>query len=230
MRPDSLFSVSSTRIAVAVCAVVVTVGCGAPVNDYVTTAYMLRFGEEQRRATGRTVGEVVVPSDAQRAARLAIPTPDNDRVVLERLSEDASAPAAQNLSPSLVAPPATPDAVAVDLDRARLVEYLKTAHEVAVVDAQTLNGRLVGGKNILRVEFVPKARSDESLLREFALVCASVLGMDKHRTVDTVLLLAIDARFLPWMSMKSEMSDFEKYQSDAISLKEWRRNIETVRY
>ena len=78
----------SARIAAALFAVTATVGCGAPVNDYVSTAYMLRFGEEQRRTAGRTVGEIVVPSDAQRTARLAIPEPDNDVIVLERLADE----------------------------------------------------------------------------------------------------------------------------------------------
>lgn len=229
MRRDRRPAKLSAAAASGLLALALASGCGAPANDYVATAYMLRFGEEQRRESGRTVGEIVVPSDAQRAARMAIPTPDNNNVTLEKLPDDPPV-AAPNPTPAVVTPPVAADAVAVDLDRARLVNFLKTSHEVAVVDAQALNGRLVGGKNILRVEFVPRARSDESLLREFALVCASVLGMDKNRTVDTVLLLAIDARFLPWMSMKTEMPDFEKYQSNATPLKEWRRRIETVRY
>jgi len=220
MRLDGSGPLLATTLMVAI------LGCGAPLtNDYVLTAYMLRMGEEQRRATGRTLGEIAVPPEAQRAIRMAMPTTDNNRMVLERLAEGTP-----TTPPSLPPVVATPEAVGVEVDRSRLVTFLKTTHEIAVVDVQAFNGRLIGGRNLLRIEFVPRARSDESLLREFALACATVLGMDKNRTVDTILLLAVDAQFLPWMSMKTEMSDFEKYQSGAISLKEWRRNIETIRY
>lgn len=200
-------------------------GCGAPVNDYVSTAYMLRFGEEQRRARGRALDETPLYPETKHPLRVAVPLFDKESVTLEPLTEESSP------KPSL-SPPEKPstEAVGVGLDRGRLGEYLRRSHEIAVFDVQALNGRLVGGKNVLRIEFVPKARSEESLLREFALVCAAVLGMDQNRTVDTVLLLAIDAQLMPWMSMKTEMAEFEKYQSNAISLKEWQQKIETVRY
>lgn len=206
--------------------VAMMVGCGAPVNDYVSTAYMLRFGEEQRRASGRALDEATLYPEARHPLRVAIPLPEKEGVTLEPLAEEPKATPSVFSSPS----PERSLTEAVGLDRERLAEYLRRSHEIAVFDVQALNGRLVGGKNVLRIEFVPRARSEESLLREFALVCAAVLGMDRNRTVDTVLLLAIDAQLMPWMSMKTDMAEFEKYHSDAISLKEWQQKIETVRY
>ncbi|MBM3216204.1 hypothetical protein FJZ36_14965 [Candidatus Poribacteria bacterium] len=206
--------------------VLLTAGCSAPANYYRQTAYMTRLGEETRRQTGRRLGSSELQPGL--STNLAFDMADGAEI---RLAPVALTSPDANVLPRLDPVPTDPtSAEPIGIDRSRLIEFLRRRYEVAVVDTQALNGRIAGSQNVLRVEFLPRARSDESLMREFALICAAVQGMDDGRSIDTVVALATSAGFLPWLSMRADLSRFDAYQKGTISLEEWRRGVEIARY
>jgi hypothetical protein len=228
----------SLCLLVGAAVVLVASGCRPPRDYYRETAYMARLGEELRAQANRAPGQSVEPASAERAVVVPIalePSPmrlefaPEERPAAPRVDEGAVRERAlQGQTPAEETGPAP--TTAIQFDRARFSDFLRAQYEVAVLEAKAINGRLAGGANILRVEFIPRARSDESLLKEFLLICAATAGMDAQDTVDVVVGLAADAQLLPWMSLKASMADFTAYRDGRLSLKEWQKRVEIVRY
>ena len=205
----------------------VVVSCGPPETYYVKTQFMRRFGEETRERTGRAIGETVVPPAAQLPVVVPIAVDPDEPSGLFPASDHVRVAQASPID--VESRPESSAVVPIDVDRTRLAEILRTRHEVGVVDAKAINGRFTGGENLLRVEFVPRSRDEAVVQREFLLICAVVVGMDRSGTVDAVVGLATDTQLMPWMSLRADLRVFEAYQSGELSLDEWQARIETRR-
>lgn len=214
------------------CLVVSTVvGCQAPRNYYLETAYMMRLGEETRAESGRKPGEPLVPTDANRSVVVPIDLKGMTDSRLERLPDGA---ALADPTTEVTRIEATSESslpmMSVDFDRAKFVTFLRSRYEIAVIEAKAINGRLAKGENILRVEFIPRARTDDSTLKEFLLICAATVGMDAKQSVDTVIGMGVNAQLLPTMSLRLSLSAFREYQDGRLSLTDLRKQLEWVKY
>ena len=213
-------------VAAAVMATLI-VGCHAPQNLHQQTQFMRMFGEETRSKTGRALGESVIPPEAQPPVVVPIAVNEDEPLGLIAVGDHA-----RIMGEGAAPRPSVDQArapVRIAVDREQLAEFLRTRHDVGVVDAKAINGRFTNTDNILRVEFIPADRSESVARRDFMLICAVTVGMDREGTVDAVIGLATDPQLLPWMSLRATLADFEAYQSGELTSEQWNQRIETRR-
>ena len=212
-------------LLVAVLGGVLFVACRAPSDDFKTTAYMMRLGEETRDRSGRALGEAVVPPEAQRPVVVPIVVGEPLPFHFVRASDESVLPTEIDVTrpqERVVAP--------IAIDRERLTTFLRTKYEIGIVDIKTINGRFTGDENILRVEFMAASRNEEEILRDFMFICAAAVGMDTESTVDVIVGLATDPQLLPWVRLRVDVASFAAYQAGDLSLEEWKNEIEIQRF
>ncbi|GIX07203.1 MAG: hypothetical protein KatS3mg115_1606 [Candidatus Poribacteria bacterium] len=199
--------------------------CAAPTPWLRETAKMSQAGEEFRRESGRRPGEIVLPASVHQPT--VVPIELGDPIPFHFVPLPATVAPAEALEAPTAPPERRVTAVAVDSER--LVQFLRTRYNIGVVDVRAVNGRFTGEENLLRVEFIPRARDEETALRDFLFVCAAALGMDPGRTVDRIVGLAVDLQLLPWLRLSTAVEDFERYRAGELTFDEYREKVERQR-
>lgn len=147
-----------------------------PIDYYHEFALMERLGEEIRAQTGREIG--VAREEAQSMKPLSLPFQVDETPIISLISRTS-----QTEARGVTEMPFTPD---------MLKKFLSENQGIDVSRVELVNGRAKGGKNVVRVSFLPKSLTDEDLLSEYLIICAAVRGFDKeHNSVDTVVGLSL---------------------------------------
>jgi hypothetical protein len=215
------FQAAASAILAAGCAAFMA--CAAPSDLYSETGYMMRYGDDTRRAAQRNPGDVVIPRSARLPALVSLMTPAqmrSDRVVVADgafVVPDAAAVSASQATP-----------VEVDIDR--LTAFLREQQGVGVVDVRIVNGRYAGADNEVRVRIVTSERTEVDALHDFALICAGVYGMDANGGVDVVEASAVDGALTPWLGLRTTMDAFNAYRRGDVDLAGWVKSLDMRQY
>jgi hypothetical protein len=190
----------------------VLMACGAhPPKDYYREfALMERLGEEIRRERGREIGSKG-PTD--------------------ELIEPLTLPFEASRTPiiSLILRiPQTKEVGKVAFDPDLLKRFLIEKQEIEVSRVEAVNGRAKGGKNVIRVSFIPRSLTDDELLSEYLIICAAVKGFDgENNSVDVVVGLIEDENtLLPYIALQSNMEDYQELEGGKIEYREWASRVE----
>ncbi len=211
-------------------------GCskvGPPADYYHTVVDMEEQGEQTRRDTGRRPGEVVVPTADSKPIKVVDasaqqetsdePQPEaKETPVIEQEegSQDRS-PQREIVRESL--PPPEPEPIAVTSD---VIKSALNSSDlgVGVRTVELVNGRLKGGKNSVRVYFLPG--SVDVMDDRFGAICAVLYYLSSEtETVDTVAGIAEDEQANLLAVLQSSMSDITAWMTKEITRAEWYARI-----
>lgn len=218
----TLIVISLCTLILAILAILASCGLKAPYDYYYKLALIEKTAESIRSDTGRKVGEKFEPLlNGQAQPDFAINfNGENVEEYETELNQAQNQNQNQNQDtfPKEQMLPIT----GVNLKADQLSSLLKQLG-VNVVKVETIDGRLVGGKNSVRVSFVSKNEADEEkLLVEFSTICGAVYGFDKGQTVDAVTAFAEKREtLLPYMIIQTDFSDFMALSEGKIPQKEW---------
>ena len=210
-------------------------GVGPPADYYYQVLEMEEQGEQVRQNTGRRPGEVVVPvmdTKPIKVARIPVQqiTPDEPPQqkeilpVIEQEEEVQEWPPQREIvreAPPL--PKSTPEPIAVESDVIK--NALNAANlKISVRTVELVNGRLSGGKNSVRIYFIPE--SVNVIDDRFGGICAVLYYLDnKTNTVDIVAGLAEDEQSNLLAILQVNIGDITAWMTDEITRTEWDSRI-----
>ena len=210
-------------------------GVGPPADYYHQVLEMEEQGEQVRQNTGRRPGEVVVPvmdTKPIKVARIPVQqiTPDEPPQqkeilpVIEQEEEVQEWPPQREIvreAPPL--PKSTPEPIAVESDVIK--NALNAANlKISVRTVELVNGRLSGGKNSVRIYFIPE--SVNVIDDRFGGICAVLYYLDnKTNTVDIVAGLAEDEQSNLLAILQVNIGDITAWMTDEITRTEWDSRI-----
>ena len=205
-----------------------------PPDDYYQQVLELeQYGEQIRRDTGRHPGEMVTPVDDSEPVRIVespvyqllsdAPQQQAEGTSIteeEEVQEEPEEPPRREVVreplPSSTQPP-KPIAVASDV----IKSALKAADlEISARAVESVNGRLSGGKNSVRVNFL--SESINAIDSKFVTICAVIYYLNREaNTVDLVIGIAEDEQANLLAILQSNMNDIMAWMTSDISKAEW---------
>ena len=193
----------------------ISVSCALhpPVDYYHEFALMERLGEEIRAQSGREIGATIRAEDHV-VKPLSLPFQTNEVPIVSLISRIS-----QTETNGVAEIPFAPDT---------LKKFLSENQGIDVSRVELVNGRAKGGKNVVRVSFLPKSLTDEGLLSEYLIICAAVRGFDREsNSVDTVVGLIEDENTLiPYIALQSDMKDYIDLEGGRIGYRDWTSRVE----
>jgi hypothetical protein len=215
---------------------VILYGCSKvepPADYYQRVVEMEEQGEETRRDTGRSPGEVVVPAADPGPIRLPgsstqQETPEesqeetDEEPVTEKEEETQEKPPTREVVQE-PEPPPEPEPIAVAAD---VIENALNASDlgISVRTVELVNGRPSGGKNSVRVYFIPG--SVEVIDDRFGAICAVLYYLNNEtKTVDTVAGIAEDEQSNILAILQSSIGDITAWMTNEITRTEWHSRI-----
>ncbi|HID55279.1 TPA: hypothetical protein EYP37_02030 [Candidatus Poribacteria bacterium] len=193
--------------------VLVSCALHPPVDYYYEFALMERLGEEIRAQTGREIG-VAKADTVQSIKPLSLPFQMDEAPTVSLISRTS-----QGEASGVAEIPFAPD---------MLRKFLSENQGINVSRVELINGRAKGGRNVVRVSFLPKSLTDEELLAEYLIICAAVRGFDKeYNSVDTVVGLIEDENTLiPYIALQSDVKDYIDLEGGRIGYRDWTSRVE----
>lgn len=239
--PDSKFHTLSPK-PLALCLMLLTLcslfsyGCSKvepPVDYYHTVVEMEEQGEQVRRDTGRSPGEVVVPATEPEPIKVADvpaqqetpgePQPEVEETpAIEQEEQTQEEPPRREIVQEPV-PPSEPGPIALAPD------VIKSALNgsdlgISVRAVELVNGRLSDGKNSVRVYFLPG--TVDVIDARFGAICAVLYYLNSEtKTIDTVAGIAEDEQTNLLAILQSSMSDITAWVTAEITRAEWYTRI-----
>ena len=208
-------------------------GCSPPTDYYHQVENMAEQGEQTRNETGRRPGEIVVPVMDPTPIRMPETSvqqtePDKPQPDIEETPVVAQTAGTQEKPPQREIvrepePPSEPKPVAV---ASNVIKDALNASElgVRVRTVELVNGRLDGGKNSVRIYFVPG--SVDVIDDRFGAICAVVYYLNSEtKTVDTVAGIAEDGQSTLLAILQSSISDITAWVTGDITRAEWHSRI-----
>jgi len=207
-------------------------GCGkvGPPDDYYTQVLdMEEQGEKIRSDTGRRPGEIVAPVIESEPVRTAS-VPESQVTPEESQQQSEETPAVQQKEQiqeriprrEIVQElPSEPIAIKPDvIENALNASGLK----ISVRTVELMNGRLSGGKNFVRIYFIPE--SVNVINDRFGAICAVLYYLNTDtNTIDVVAGIAEDKQSNLLAIRQSSMDNIAAWMTDEITRAEWYSKI-----
>ena len=219
-------------VLIYICFAFLSCAAKAPEDYYLHLLAMEKAGEQERKETGREIGEIVTPEESLQPMVIAlnpgqstlnslndseplnsdllkITYTKTDAYETEVETEIATASTTEEDEPE-----PTPAIVPVSISK-ELLEQSLSEENVDVIGIVTKDGRLDGDINLIQIHFASETISDYALYEKFLYICAIIYGYDTDKnTVDIVMGFAIAEDF-PYMVLEGKMVD---YVDEAASL------------
>lgn len=208
-------------------------GCSPPADYYHEVENMAEQGEQIRSDTGRRPGEIVVPAMDPTPIRMPETSaqqaePDKPQPEIEETPVVKQTAGSQEKPPQREIvrepePPSEPEPVAV---ASNVIKDALNASDlgVRVRTVELVNGRLDGGKNSVRIYFVPG--SVDVIDDRFGAICAVVYYLNSEtKTVDTVAGIAEDGQSTLLAILQSSIGDITAWVTGDITRAEWHSRI-----
>ena len=204
-----------------------------PPDDYYQEVLeMEKHGEQARSDTGRQPGEIITPVKEPEPVKVERPTVKQltqevvqqdveEILILNQEKQEIQEQPPQReavekpLSPQIL--PSLPIAVAAEV----IKSALNSADlGISVRTVELVNGRLSGGKNSVRVNFL--SESLELIDDRFVAICAVIYHLDRDKnTVDIVAGIAEDSQANLIAIVQSKMDNIAAWMNNEISRAEW---------
>ena len=210
-------------------------GCGGvspPADYYQEVLAMEEQGEQVRQDTGRSPDQVVVPVMDTKPMKVArkpaqqVASDEPPQQIKEKLPVIGQEEEAQERPPQreiIQESPPTPEPIAVRSDVIK--NALDAANlKISVRTVELVNGRLSGGKNSVRIYFIPESMN--VIDDRFGAICAVLYYLDnKTNTVDVVAGLAEDEQSNLLAILQVSIGDITAWITDEITRTEWNSRI-----
>jgi len=207
-------------------------GCSAispPADYYQQVLEVEEHGEQVRRDTGRRPGEVVEPVEdlepitaAKSSAYQLTPEQPEETSVTEQAEvqeKTEESTRREVVRESSLSPEPSPEPIAIASDVVKNALTLADL-EISVRTVELLNGRLSGGRNSVRVNFL--CESVDAIDDKFVAICAVIYHLDaKTNTVDVIVGIAEDEQTNLLAILQSDMSDVAAWINNELSRAEW---------
>jgi len=204
-----------------------------PPDDYYQDVLeMEKHGEQARRDTGRQPGEIITPVEEPEPIKIERPFANQlTQEVVQQDIEEISILAREEeeiqeqpprreaiekpSSPQIL--PSGPITVAAEV----IKSALNSADlGISVRTVELVNGRLSGGKNSVRVNFL--SESLDFIDDRFVAICAVIYHLDRGKnTVDIVAGIAEDRQANLIAIVQSDMNNIAAWMNNEISRAEW---------
>ena len=222
------------RLALPVLAILFLYGCSPPEDYYHKIMKMEEQGEQARQKTGRRPGEVVAPEANTKSIKVARAseqqiTPDEpqkqteDIPVMKQEEEIQERPPQREIIRETPPPESTQKPVAVKSD---VIKNALNAASlgISVRTVESVNGRLSGGKNSVRVYFTPG--SMDVIDDKFGAICAVLYYLNSETdTIDVVAGIAEDDQSDLLAILQSSIGNIKAWMTNEITKTEWYSRI-----
>ena len=207
-------------------------GCSPPEDYYSQVLEMEEQGEQTRQETGRSPGEVVVPvanTDPIKVARTSQAVSDEPQEQTEEIPVTEQAEEVQERPPQREIVQESPPPESTQKPSAVKSGVIKDALSaanlgVSVRTVESVNGRLSGGKNSVRVYFTPG--SVDVMDDRFGAICAVVYYLNSEtNTIDVVAGIAEDEQSNLLAILQSSIGDITEWMTDQITRAEWHSRV-----
>lgn len=223
-------------ILLCICFSFLSCGTKAPEDYYLRLLAMEKAGEQERRETGRKIGEIVTLEESLQPMVIAL---QPEQKALSSNSEplnsdllkiiyiktntpetEVTTETSDSLATKVPEPKPTPAVVPISINKEVLKQSLIDKN-IDVIGIVTKDGRLDGEKNVIQVHFASEAMSNDALYEKFLYICAIIYGYDMDQnTVDTVMGFAIVEDF-PYMVLEGKMENYIDFVNKKITYREW---------
>ncbi|MBD3183728.1 hypothetical protein GF312_15670 [Candidatus Poribacteria bacterium] len=202
-----------------------------PDNYYENVLEMENYGEETRQETGRKPGEVVKPPESEETEVVEntpmreLPLQEDQKseekiLVVENeksLEEQDPPPMREIIEEPKPAPKAIPVNTSADVMK---IAMNNADLGIGARNVEIVNGRLNGGKNSVRVNFL--CNSIDRIYEKFVGICAVIYHLDKNaESIDVIVGIAEDDLANMIAIIQSDMDDVTAWMTDEISRSEW---------
>jgi hypothetical protein len=204
-----------------------------PPDDYYQEVLeMEKHGEQARSDTGRQPGEIITPVKEPEPVEVERPTvkqlpqevvqQDVEEILI--LNQEKEEVQEQPPQREAVEKPVSPQ-ILPSLPIAVAAEVIKSALNsadlgISVRTVELVNGRLSGGKNSVRVNFL--SESLDLIDDRFVAICAVIYHLDRGKnTVDIVAGIAEDSQANLIAIVQSKMDNIAAWMNNEISRAEW---------
>ena len=223
-KPEKKSNMHKTQICIILLSFFFCSCLQAPRDYYYQFALIERWGAKRREKTQRKVTDVVVHPEQTKPLIVAFFPEEKDtgfKGIVPITKPDPS----QIEKPETLAKSKVPVAITQDI----LTLTLNQAG-IDVVAIRIVNGRLEDKENLVRVNFVPKALSYDSIYKQFLKLCAVIEVIQaKKGTVDKVNAI-IEKDDMPYMMLESSIENYKAYMNEKISLEEWISHLEITKF
>ena len=211
-------------------------GVGPPADYYQEVVAMEEQGEQVRQDTGRSPDQVVVPvmdTKPMKVDRKPTPQvasdepPQQIKETLPVIGQEEEAqerpPQREIIQESPLTQESVPEPIAVRSDVIK--NALEAANlKISVRTVELVDGRLSGGKNSVRIYFIPESMN--VIDDRFGAICAVLYYLDnKTNTVDIVAGLAEDEQSNLLAILQVSIGDITAWMTDEITRIEWNSRI-----
>jgi len=196
----------------------------APKDYYYQFALIERWGAKKREETQRKVTDMVVHPEQTKPLTVAFFPRETDLgfkgIVSITKPDPSKIKKPETLAKSKATVAITQDILNLTLNRAG----------VDVVAIRIINGRMEDKENLVRVNFVPKALSYDSIYKQFLKLCAVIEAIQTQKgTVDKVNAI-VEKDNIPYMMLESSIENYKAYMNEEISLEEWINHLEIKKF
>ena len=225
------FQLGSVVVPLCICFSFLSCATKAPEDYYLHLLAMEKAGEQERRETGRKIGEIVTPEESLQPMVVLQPEQRASSLNNESLNADlikiidikTNTPETEGTAESSATKAPEPKSVAmipIGINKEVLKQSLMDKN-INVIGIVTKDGRLDGGKNLIQVHFASEAMSDDAIYETFLYICAIIYGYDMDQnTVDTVMGFATVEDF-PYMVLEGKMENYIDFVNRKITYREW---------
>lgn len=196
----------------------------APTDYYYKFVLIEKWGADRREETQRKVTAHVVHPEQTKPLTVAFFHERKEtglkKIVLISKPDPSKIEKSEPLAKSKVPVSMTQDILNMTLNQAG----------IDVVGIRVINGRLEGKDNLVRVTFLPKALSYDSIYKQFLKLCAVVdASQNQKGTIDKISAI-VEEDGKPYMMLEGSIENYKAYMDEKISLEEWIGHLEIQRY
>lgn len=210
-----------------------------PTDYYQKSLDMETYGEEARKNTGRTPGEIIEPPKKVGQTEILnipiqeppikelLPKPqkeelvdkgsDFEKNVSEQKIDDFKKEPLRNIPFQDLEAERSPESIAISS------VVIKSALEIAGINVRAVelvNGRLGSGRNSVRVNFI--CESEILINDKFFTICAVIYHLNKStKTIDVVVGIAEDSQSNLKGILQSNIEDITAWMNNLITRAEW---------
>ena len=183
------------------------------------------WGKTNRQKTGRQLHEVIRHPENSEPLVIAFEVGKPPAALLGFIPYNVPD------SPEVDQPPdITTPKVPISL-RQEVLRQLFDEKQIRVVHWRLRNGRLKGDKNIVLLNFVPRALSERAIKEEFLIIFAIVHAVQTQAgTIDVIRGMAEDESGTPQMSLEAQVANYTAYLQGKIDGQQWDQRLRLQRF
>ena len=197
----------------------------APEDYYYEFALMEGWGKTNRQKTGRQLHEVIHHPENSEPLVIAFEIGKPPAALLGFVPYDVPDKPQVDQLPDVATPK-----VPISL-RSEVLRQLFDEKQIRVVHWRLSNGRLKGDRNVVLLNFIPRALSERAIKEEFLMIFAIVhAAQTQADTIDAIRGMAEGENGTPQMSLEAQVENYAAYLQGKIDGQQWEQRLRLQRF